>query len=181
MIQIQSSKKQSTYPLRDQFKQQGFHWNPNTRAWEIPTIDDSLLKSYDRLGLKITDTSYDRSTDYRTQFFRQTHPPYHCAYCGTKLTRRTLEVDHWIPVAKLRTGKHRRWYQRLLRWFCHTDNPNQTRNLVCACSLCNRKKKTRTGFWLIRGWFGRNYAYWVFWKFTWILTLCYGIAQLIPR
>ena len=53
-----------------------------------------------------------------------TRDGYKCQYCGTKLERRDLTIDHVVP--KDQGGK------------------NYWENTVCACFPCNNKKKNRT-------------------------------------
>lgn len=164
MFYVQSSKRQSTYPLRDTFRARGFTWDKNKRAWVGECDDENFMKSLDRLGLKVTDTNFERSATYRDEFLKNTLPPYHCAYCGKKLTRQTLTVDHLIPVHKLSVGSRRKFYQRLLKVFCHTYDPNSLNNLVCTCVPCNSRKRTKTGFWVIRGKIGNTRWFWPVWR-----------------
>ena len=49
-----------------------------------------------------------------------------CTYCGYRGTRRTLEVDHRIPVAR--------------------GGSDDSANLVTACWSCNREKGTMTEY-----------------------------------
>lgn len=180
MYYVASTKKQSTYPLKEELKAHGFLWDPKQRAWAGECTDQDFLKYLDRKGVKITDTQYKRSSTYREVFFKYNNPPYHCAYCGSKLYRKDLTVDHWIPIHKLETGKHRRFYQRMLRRFCHTDNPNNPQNLVCACETCNKKKQSKTGHWLLRGALGKHITYWYIQKILWAASLFYAIYMLMP-
>lgn len=179
MFRIQSTARQSTYPFRQNFKNNGFTWNPDTRAWESETVDKTFLRFCDRKHLKVTDTRYSRSANYRKTFLQVHNPPYYCAYCGTRLTGKDIVIDHWIPIHKLKTGKHRRFYQHMLRIFCHSDDPNNLKNLVCSCDTCNKQKATKTRHWLIRGFFGRYHGFWIIQKFLLASVFLYAVYMLI--
>ena len=47
-----------------------------------------------------------------------------CSYCGTKLTRRTVTVDHIVPITRM--------------------GHNDIVNIAPCCGLCNRRKRDRT-------------------------------------
>lgn len=180
MYYIESTKKHSTYPIKNELRDHGFEWDRERRSWVGECSDLSYIRSLDRRGYKVTDTSFSRSSNYRDVFLKTYLPPYHCAYCGRKLTRRELTVDHWIPIHKLSVGKRRGHYQRLLRWFCRTDDPNNPKNLVCACASCNNKKRTQTGRWLLLGALGKTHWFWPTWRLLWAGFIIYGIYLLIP-
>ena len=119
-----------------------------------------------------------RGTDYRKAFFA-THPMpeggYRCRYCGKKLTRDTIEVDHIYPVdlAKRKGIPFYLKYQGI-------TNINDSENLAAACHKCNSKKSNKAGIWLIKAWFGR-YPWWhvarkVFIIAFWLLVLIAAIC-----
>lgn len=60
---------------------------------------------------------------YRDDFFKNNksnHGWYDCAYCGTKLRKNDVEVDHITPKAR--------------------GGGNELSNLTASCTHCNRQK-----------------------------------------
>lgn len=110
------------------------------------------------------DRRWDRSDNYRQTFFRTSHGPYRCRYCGRYLNTKYLQVDHLVPVAKTRKGGAARAVLEMRG----ISNVNDPRNLVPSCSKCNRKKGDHMGMWLIRGIMG---------KYSWFPKF-YRIAKL---
>lgn len=179
MYRVSSSDKISTYPYRELFKTSGFIWNKDTRAWETNSADPEFVKALLTKGFTVTNTDYSRHGNYRDKYFKSHTPPHYCAYCGSKLSYRTATIDHWIPLHKMETGKHQFFYQHLLRIACHSNDPNNPKNLVCSCSTCNKRKAAKTGHWLIRGFFGRYHGFWVIQKFLFASVLLYAVYMLI--
>lgn len=91
-----------------------------------------------------------RSSGYRESFFRENPPPYRCRYCGRKLSKDRLVVDHVVPVAQAKKSK----VARYLLTRRGIQNVNDTRNLAPSCFKCNRRKSDKLGIWYIRGRFG---------------------------
>lgn len=58
--------------------------------------------------------------------------PYHCAYCGCKLTRDEFQVDHIIPQYHHRLG------------LVEGDVVESYDNLVATCAKCNNFKSAMT-------------------------------------
>ena len=83
-----------------------------------------------------------------------------CCYCGKKLKKREIEVDHLIPVYKAKRQRH--WQKKL------PNGVNDKTNLVAACRHCNRMKSSKTGLWYVRGLLGQHQLYW---KIIYPLTL----------
>lgn len=105
--------------------------------------------------------NYQRGKSYRSDFFK-CHPGifhkyYVCSYCGRPLTKKTVTVDHLIPVHKVK----RIGFGRFLLWINGIYNVNDTRNLVAACRKCNSRKSDKMGLWVIKGTFGRHLLYWI--------------------
>ena len=112
---------------------------------------------------------YKRGTNYRKTFFKYKKGLfglnlYHCAYCGKFLTQKRLTVDHLIPVNKVKY----RGIGRIIMKLSGVKNINDINNLVASCKHCNSKKSDKMGFWLIRGYVGQ---YFVFWLIIWIVLL----------
>lgn len=104
------------------------------------------------------DDSMERSTNYRSNFFKNRKGVfgsniYVCAYCGRFMTKKNVRVDHIIPVYK---AKNYNFYKKLLS-FQGIKNVNDARNLTASCEKCNQKKSAYGGLWIIRGWFGKSW------------------------
>ena len=107
------------------------------------------------MSLRINNTLGTRGKDYRQIFFRYNKPIsgkyYLCAYCGKKLLKKMSTVDHIIPIA--RAAKSLSVQKSLFRM--GISDINDPRNLVAACSRCNKKKGTKMGLWTVRGFAGK--------------------------
>lgn len=124
---------------------------------------------------------YNRSKDYRQKFIRM-HPPdkhgrYRCVYCGRKIRKDEMQVDHVIPVGAMR--RH-----RLLRTHLR-GGVNDISNLVPSCRKCNLKKASKISLrYRIRARLGSHEGYWAFRHITHaviVLALaglvCYGVRH----
>lgn len=115
--------------------------------------------------------NYSRSKDYRYQFIRNNpgykkdYKHYHCAYCGKKILKENMEVDHIISVYKAKTT----FLAKFLMWILGIKDVNDSRNLVASCRSCNRRKGSMGNGWLIAAVIGRSYRLWVVRK---ILRAC---------
>lgn len=115
----------------------------------VPDMMDSY-KIYKRSrGLRFIcyDKKFDRNTIYRQTFFRNNPPNtrpigkkknslWRCCYCGRKLQKKQVEVDHLIPVYQ---AKRKRYWQKKL-----PNGVNDKENLVASCRRCNRLKSSKT-------------------------------------
>lgn len=128
---------------------------------EVADVDSWQIKAmlnWKGYKYRSYDKRYERSTNYRKQFFANNKGPYRCAYCGKRLKADDLEVDHLIPVAKAKKESSvRTWLQ-----ICGMKTVNDPKNLVASCSKCNRKKSDEIGWWVIKGALGRNKKFWVY-------------------
>lgn len=101
--------------------------------------------------VKSMNQKYQRSDTYRTEFIRNWPPragKYRCVYCGRKISKNDMEVDHVVPVKAVS-------HNLLYRLMVPPEGVNSLSNLVPACHKCNRRKGSKCGFWLIRGKFWR--------------------------
>lgn len=101
--------------------------------------------------VKSMNQKYQRSDTYRTEFIRNWPPragKYRCVYCGRKISKNDMEVDHIVPV---KAASHNFLYRLMVP----PEGVNSLSNLVPACHKCNRRKGSKCGFWLIRGKFWR--------------------------
>lgn len=139
----------------------------------VTSSNDSHATYKKAKGLRFIcyDKKYDRNTSYRQTYFRYNLPNAHpigkkrntlwrCCYCGKKLKKREIEVDHLIPVYKAKRQRH--WQKKL------PNGVNDKTNLVAACRHCNRIKSSKTGLWYVRGLLGQHQLYW---KIIYPLTL----------
>lgn len=94
----------------------------------------------------LANSKFKRDNSYRTRFIAE-HPPkhgkYRCVYCGRKITKDAMEVDHVVAIGRLKKN----WLYRL----CVPNGVNDTSNLVPACHGCNHRKGCKGGLWAIRG------------------------------
>mgnify|MGYP000850130085 CR=1 FL=1 len=133
-----------------------------------------LLKQLKRHHIKynIYDKKWERSSNYREQFFKYNCGPYRCRYCNKKISKSNVIVDHLYPIA---AGKYRP-NTRILLYMRNISNVNDVKNLVPSCYKCNSKKSDKLGLWYIRGILGKYKIYWIILillKITIILSLIY--------
>ncbi len=166
--------KHKTYIYKEWLKEQGFSFKKTglyTGVWykeennleEIKQLRRRIKKR--RLKLILIDSHYERSNDYRKIFFENNKGTvkkdvFHCAYCGKILRKKDVEVDHIISVYLLSKSKYKHYYQAILSML-GCKNSNQPLNLVATCSSCNRRKSNKGGFWIIRGFLGRYFYFWI--------------------
>lgn len=102
----------------------------------------------------------ERSADYRKTFFDNNRPDkngkFRCVYCGKKLNRNRITVDHLYPVSAVSKSLE---LQKKLK-SRGINSLNSKENLVAACWNCNMRKGTRMGIWSLRGRLGRHETFW---------------------
>lgn len=98
---------------------------------------------------------------------------YRCAYCGRKLAREKITIDHIFPVHCMEEYPAVRRRAALFG----IRGSNDLKNLVPACSRCNLRKGTRMGWWIIKGFLGRTWWYWPVRKLL-RLTVILAVAYL---
>lgn len=167
-IEIKNGSRKS-YSFKDELKQEQFSFTKTgkyTGVWSKTVTEDGEAKQYKKhfasKGLRVIYFSEkeERSSQYRELYFR-THPPkifnyYICSYCSKLLKEEDADVDHIIPIDKVKKHEFLRKVIKLLKW----SSINDERNLTIACSRCNRKKSTKAGFWIVRGFLGQKTMYW---------------------
>lgn len=105
------------------------------------------------------DNQYTRSRNYRNDFFAKNKTVsgrYRCAYCGRKLAREKITIDHIFPVHCMEEYPAVRKRAALFG----IRESNALKNLVPAYRRCNLRKGTRMGWWIIKGFLGRMSWYW---------------------
>lgn len=122
----------------------GFRYHNNNNKW-IKKGDEKeikqLKKKYYRYGMSNTyNNEYARNRNYRNKFFQKyKYDKYRCAYCGKKLKKNKLVIDHIIPVNKVQNS----FFARFLLKLISRNGVNDYNNLVVSCSKCNLKKGTK--------------------------------------
>lgn len=152
--------KRPTYRYRRDLAEMGFRYDTGKAAWNlrerVTKDEENNLRIFCRkrkLRIEITGESLARDGAYRKRFFENYgRETYLCAYCGRRLSRAAVTVDHIIPVGQLK-NKKRSMRLAILR----INNINDTKNLAPACARCNKKKGAKTGLWVVRGFWGKNY------------------------
>lgn len=132
-----------------------------------------LLKKK-HIRYRVYDSRQERSSTYRDEFFLYNIPPYRCRYCHKKIDRKELQVDHIIPVSRVKTSV----LARNLMYLQGFDNVNDVKNLAASCRTCNLKKGTKMGLWYVRGILGKYRVYWVVRKIFIIVCVLLAICQL---
>lgn len=187
---VKNGRNAKTYNLRNELKQFGFKYSGTKDKWImlldsadtefIHNIEEFCIKN--GLKMEMNDNSYNRSYNYRLQFFDNTPPflnnKYFCIYCGRFLNKEKLTVDHIIPIAKI---KKDRCLQEKIVSYGWKDG-NDIKNLGASCKSCNSKKGAKMGFWIIKGRIGKSNVFqvarWIFRVITFIAILVVLIKML---
>ena len=120
------------------------------------------------------DPKWTRSADYRSTFFKNNPPlpgnTYMCVYCGRRVRKEDITVDHIYPVAKVSSSL--RLQKKLERKGIRSVN--SAKNLAPACWRCNSRKGTKTGTWVLRAELGRNESLWRVRKLLRLLAVAFA-------
>lgn len=108
---------------------------------------------------------WQRSSNYRSEFFKAYAPPYRCRYCRKFLKKEYMVIDHIVPVEQTKKNMN----ARMLLYIQGIDNVNHVRNLAPSCRKCNTKKGDKMGTWVLKGIMGKYPAYWAVRKAIWIM------------
>ena len=130
----------------------GFYEKKDCSKWEKNKMFHFCRRR--KLSLNAVPTQYTRSRNYRNEFFSKNKTVsgrYRCAYCGRKLAREKITIDHIFPV------HCREEYPAVRRRAAlfGIRGSNDLKNLVPACRRCNLRKGPRMGWWIIKGFLGR--------------------------
>ncbi len=119
---------------------------------ELRKLNKDLDRYKKWIRIKTCLQMYARSPRYRQDFVNRTPKMYYrCSYCGKKIDQNHMTVDHIFPVQKMMDSEKVRKQARMLGIF----ETNSLKNLTTACYECNKAKGAKTGFWIIRGLFGK--------------------------
>lgn len=106
--------------------------------------------------------NYQRSKNYRYEFIKNNsgylgdYNHYHCVYCGRKISKEEMQVDHVVSVYQ---AKHS-ILARLFLKINGINDVNDPKNLVSSCAKCNKKKGKYSNGWVISAIIGKNYKLW---------------------
>ena len=160
LIQI-SNQKRNTYRYRRRLCNYGLRFENG--KWRLRTSDEELIEQISRfsrrkhLHYECFEDKYTRSSNYRKAFIdhyeRKDGKYYRCAYCGKKLTKDKMTVDHIVPIDKV---QHSWTYRQFIR-LMNISDINELRNLAPACERCNKKKGRKVKGYLLNGLTGRTY------------------------
>lgn len=162
MLLLVSNQNRHTYKYRKKLFNFGLRFESG--KWRLRTSETDLINEIYRfckrkhLHFECIDDRYVRSTDYRKKFISQYEKKngkyYRCAYCGKRLTERSMTVDHIIPIDKV---QHQKSYRRLMK-LAGIYDINDIHNLAPACERCNKKKGRELKGYFLKGITGRTYS-----------------------
>lgn len=128
--------RRTTYRYRHKLSYFGL--KPKGRKWTLTTSDNDIvdyINSFCRrkhLTVNIIENKYIRSSKYRSVYFHA-YPSdtgvYRCVYCGKRMSKDKITVDHVIPIQKVQKSD---FYKNLLVT-CGIDSVNDPKNLAPAC------------------------------------------------
>jgi 5-methylcytosine-specific restriction endonuclease McrA len=150
--------------------QYGTYFHAEVGKWDSFHIKNIILCH--NFKYKKYEKRWDRSDNYRSEFFKHYKGPYRCAYCGRRINSSSMEIDHLVPVSKAKSNGWARFMLKMNTIY----NVNDYRNLVPSCKRCNRKKSDNMGLWVIIGSIGRHR---IFWNFVDLILLGLIIAAVL--
>lgn len=186
MLLLISNQKRNTYKYRRKLYNYGLRFENG--KWRLRTSDEELIyqiASFSRrkhLHYECFEDKYTRSSNYRKTFIdhyqRKDGKYYRCAYCGKRLIKEKMTVDHIIPIDKVQHS----WFYRRLIGLMNITNINDLKNLAPACERCNKKKGRKVKGFLLNGLTGRTYRgviirRWI--KFVFAMVLIVALSALI--
>ena len=127
-------------------------------------------------------TEWGRTDNYKEKWLR-THPEeyFRCVYCGRIMPRRSVTVDHVVPVSVTKRSPLTRWILQQKGY----ENVDDEKNLVPACYKCNYEKGTQhSRHWSMRAFLGKSETYWRLkkgLKFIAVITLIGIIVYVISE
>lgn len=185
-----------TYYFRKKLKEFGCQFKKTGKYsgyWFLNTEDQFLANRLyafcKKKGLTFMsiDSSYTRNAHYRADFFatnkpiiKDDKPYYRCVYCGKLVPKNKITIDHLYPIHKVKKSINRNFNRQMLKKFEIYDI-NDCKNLVPACSRCNKRKSKKTGIWLLRGYFGNNPIFWTMINVFLVLFCIIGILIIVSH
>lgn len=161
MLILISNQKRNTYKYRRKLYDFGLRYENG--KWRLRTSDNDLISRIayfsrrKHLHYECIKDKYTRSNNYRKtlieNYQKKDNKYYRCAYCGKKLTKDKMTVDHIVPIDKV---QHSWTYRQFIR-LMNISDINELRNLAPACERCNKKKGRKVKGYLLNGLTGRTY------------------------
>lgn len=154
-----------TFIYKDDIKKMGFKYDANCQNWQKEINTEEELNDVElycgKRGLAVISPFTKRSNNYRDIFF-ENNPPvdkrkrYRCVYCGRKLKRNKVSVDHLISVYRSQISQKSR--NKLRKMNC--TSVNDVKNLVPSCKHCNSSKGYWLYPWIWMAKIGKNEKFW---------------------
>ena len=154
-----------TFIYKDDIKKMGFKYDANCQNWQKEINTEEELNDVElycgKRGLAVISPFTKRSNNYRDIFF-ENNPPvdkrerYRCVYCGRKLKRNKVSVDHLISVYRSQISQKSR--NKLRKMNC--TSVNDVKNLVPSCRHCNSSKGYWLYPWIWMAKIGKNEKFW---------------------
>ncbi len=139
-------------------------------------LKDAIRKKSIPLKVVSCESRWGRGTRARSRYLKYNKPgrdgTYRCAYCGARLHKDRIQVDHVISVSAL-THRQTACDLAAILGITRSDSP---KNLVATCPSCNRKKDTKAGGWLTLAALGRTGWFWPVIKTTFIAVTVAALA-----
>mgnify|MGYP003504843294 CR=1 FL=1 len=154
-----------TFIYKDDIKKMGFKYDANCQNWQKEINTEEELNDVElycgKRGLAVISPFTKRSNNYRDIFFENTPPVdkrerYRCVYCGRKLKRNKVSVDHLISVYRSQISQKSR--NKLRKMNC--TSVNDVKNLVPSCRHCNSSKGYWLYPWIWMAKIGKNEKFW---------------------
>ena len=169
-VYVHFSGDKEELDAKDFARKYGFIFKKENRIEKQNVTADDIrfyrtkLNAYSNLDerhLQYSLMKFERSNDYRNKFiskYGSIKESFRCVYCGKDdLTKEEIEIDHIIPVAKMKYNRNVRDAAKL----SGIEETNDINNLVPACTCCNRKKGAKMGPWVLQGKLGRYESFWL--------------------
>lgn len=118
------------------------------------SVTEKLAKQH--VKFRVYKSCYVRNDTYRSLYIKNIRGPYRCRYCNKLLKKEYMEIDHIIPINKVKKPG----ILRDLLNFKNIKDVNDLQNLCPSCHKCNTKKGQKTGIWLVRAKLGTYKWYW---------------------
>lgn len=167
VIKIKNGKA-TTYEYRDELFRSGyrlvkknnghsyFEKHIKDKKYESILIEINHFKAKGLIVETIPD-NYTRSKNYREKFFKNAEPvkKYRCVYCGKRLPKEKITIDHIYPVAKASTRRGKKHLKKKGIY-----NINDEKNLAPSCKHCNSSKGQKAGIWILKAHLGQHEWFW---------------------
>lgn len=120
---------------------------------------NKIVKKLNKRNIKhrCYEKRWERSSNYRDNFFKTYTAPYRCRYCNKSLTKEKMVIDHIVPIGKVKKSTN----ARMLLYIQNISEVNDVKNLAPSCRKCNQRKSDKLGLWYLKGILGKYKLYWI--------------------